>query len=121
MLIKKKTSLSHEDTQLLEVFKAHFTGVLNLAKIRLICLFISALCKVRSVYFSKLSSGFDNESSSSSNYRRIQRFMARAELPMKWVSQFIFSLLPDNKPLTLVIDRINWKLGKKDINILMLG
>ena len=120
MLIEKKTSSSHENTQLLEVFKAHFAGVLNLARIRLICLCISSLCKVRSVNFSKLSSGFDNESSTSSNYRRIQRFMARVELPMKWISRLIFNLLPDNKSLTLVLDRTNWKLGKQDINILML-
>ncbi len=121
MLIKKKTSSGHEDTELLEVFKAHFTGVLNLARIRLICLFISVLCKVRSVNFSKLSSGFDNESSSPSNYPRIQRFMAGVEIPMKWISQLIFSLLPHPISVTLVLDRTNWKLGKKDINILMLG
>lgn len=121
MLIKKKTSSSHEDTQLLDVFQAHFTGVLNLARIRLICLFISALCKVRSVNFSKLSSGFDNQSASSSNYRRIQRFIAGVELPMKWISQLIFSLLPNNQSVILVMDRTNWKLGEKNINILMLG
>ena len=121
MLIKKKTSSTHEDTQLLNVFQAHFTGFLNLARIRLICLFISSLCKVRSVNFSKLSCGFDNSATSSSNYRRIQRFIASVELPVKWIAQLIFGLLPQKQSLTLVIDRTNWKLGEKNINILMLG
>lgn len=116
-----KTSSSCKDTQLLKIFKAHFTGFLNLARIRLICLFISSLCKVRSVNFAKLSSGFDNNAAASSNYRRIQRFVAQVELPMKWVAQLIFNLLPKQEALVLVLDRTNWKLGEQNINILMLG
>lgn len=121
MPLKKNISSANEDTQLLTVFQAHFTNFLNLARIRFICLFISSLCKVRSVNYSKLSSGFDTNSASSSNYRRIQRFIAEVELPMKWISQLIFSLLPEKDSLVLVIDRTNWKLGEKNINILMLG
>lgn len=121
MLLKKKTSSSHEDTQLLNVFKAHFSGNLNLARIRLICLFIDALCKVRTVNFSKLSTGFGNHVIASSNYRRIQRFIATAELPMKLIATLIFNLLPQKDSLTLVMDRTNWKLGQNNINILMLG
>ena len=121
MPLKKNLSLGNEDTQLLTVFQARFTSLLNLARIRLICLFISSLSKVRSVSFSKLSAGFDNNVAGSSNYRRIQRFIAEVELPMKWVSQLIFSLLPQKDSLVLVLDRTNWKLGEKNINILMLG
>ena len=109
MPLKKNISLENKDTQLLTVFQAHFTDFLNLARIRLICLFISSLCKVRSVNFSKLSSGFDNNVAASSNYRRIQSFIAEGELPMKC----IFSLLPQKDSLVLVLDRTNWKLGEK--------
>jgi len=121
MSLKKNTSSSNEDTQLLTVFEAQFKGFLNLARIRLICYFISSLCKVRSVNFSKLSSGFDNDAAASSNYRRIQRFIAEVELPMKWIAKLIFNLLPQKDSLVLVLDRTNWKLGEKNINILMLG
>ncbi|NLN24901.1 MAG: IS4 family transposase [Bacteroidetes bacterium] len=114
-------SLANEDTQLLTVFQAHFAGFLNLARVRLMYLFVGSLCKVRSVNFSKLSAGFDNNVAASSNYRRIQRFIAEVELPMKWISQLIFSLLPQKDSLVLVLDRTNWKLGEKNINILMLG
>ncbi len=121
MPLKKNTSLEYEDTQLLTVFQAHFTGFLNLARIRLVCLFIQSLCKVRSVNFSKLSSGFDTKTQASSNYRRIQRFIAEVELPMKCIARLIFGLLPQKDKLVLSLDRTNWKLGEKNINILMLG
>jgi hypothetical protein len=121
MPLRKNTSPDSEYTQLLDVFSSHFTNVLNLARIRLICLFINALCKVKSVNFSKLSVGFDTETKASSNFRRIQRFISQVDLPMEWIAKFIFRLLPEKKNLVLVMDRTNWKFGDSDINILMLG
>src|SRR5690606_22607650 len=56
--------------------------------------------------------GFDSGADAQSNYRRIQRFMAGAELPMGWVARLIFALLPLKGPLVLVMDRTNWKLGE---------
>ena len=121
MTLMKNTSPSIEDTQLLAVFTAHFRGELNLARIRLICLFITALCRVKSVNYSKLSAGFASPALASSCFRRIQRFMADVDLPMKLIAGLIFGLLPIGGPLTLVMDRTNWKFGGRDINILMLG
>ena len=69
----------------------------------------------------KISAGFDTSVDASSNYRRIQRFIAQVDLPMKWISQLIFGLLPNKDSLVLVMDRTNWKFGEKNINILMLG
>ena len=87
MPLKKNTSLSNEDTQLLTLFQAHFGGFMNLARIRLICHFITALCKIKSVNYSKLSAGFDTQVNTLSNYRRIQRFMSGAALPWSgWLS-----------------------------------
>src|SRR5690606_6333357 len=95
MPLKKNTSLHSEDTQLLTIFKAHFKGKLHLSRIRLICHFIVALCKVRSVNYSKLSVGFDSRASALSCLRRIQRFMAESSLSMEMVARLIFSLLPE--------------------------
>jgi hypothetical protein len=117
----KNTSSIDQNKQLLDIFQSHFTGFLNLARVRLICLFISALCKVKTVNFAKLSSGFDTRSKAASNFRRIQRFISQVELPMMWISKIIFSLLPEKSSLVLVMDRTNWKFGDKNINILMLG
>ena len=121
MPLRKNTSPDSEYTQLLDVFSSHFTDVLNLARIRLICLFVNALCKVKSVNFSKLSVGFDTKTKASSNFRRIQRFISQVDLPMGWIARFIFGLLPEKESLVLVMDRTNWKFGESNINILMLG
>ena len=93
MTLKKNSSISAKDTQLLTLFKAHFSGHLNSARIRLICLFTNALCKVKSVNYVKISAGFDTSVDASSSYRRIQRFMALTDLSMIWVTKLIFSLL----------------------------
>jgi len=105
----------------LDVFLSHFKDFINPARIRLICLFINSLCKVKSVNFSKLSVGFDTKTKASSNYRRIQRFISQVDLPIEWIAKFIFGLLPEKESLVLVMDRTNWKFGKCNINILMLG
>lgn len=121
MPLKKKTSHYSEDTDLLTLFRAHLGKDFHLARIRLICLFITALCKVRSVNYVKVSQGFDSSSLALSCMRRIQRFMAEAELPMKIISSLIFNILPVKGKLILTMDRTNWKFGESNINILMLG
>jgi hypothetical protein len=121
MSLTTNTSLDPKDTQLLSVFTSHFKGELNLARVRLMCLFITALCKVKSVNYSKISSGFASASLSSSCFRRVQRFMSEVELPMKCVATLIFKLLPRQDSLVLIMDRTNWKFGSRNINILMIG
>ena len=121
MALTPNSSSGNEYKQLSAIFKAHFQGDLHLSRIRLIALFISALCKVKSVNYSALAAGFDSRATSASCFRRIQRFMAESDLTMEMVAKVIFKLLPVKGKVTLVMDRTNWQLGKKNINILMLG
>lgn len=72
---------------------------------------VCSLCKVQTVTFDKLANAFDARAQSDSSLRRIQRFIAK----------LVFSLLPKQDKLKLTIDRTNWKFGKTDINIFMLG
>jgi hypothetical protein len=117
----KNTSLRDKNTTLNSALTQHFKGEINQARVKLICLFITALCKVKTVNYDRLASAFDSKVDKESSYRRIQRFMAGFDLPMKIISGLIFSLLPEKENLTLVLDRTNWKFGTKNINILMLG
>lgn len=117
----KNTSLERKDIALITVLQEYFKGDVNLARVKLICLFITALCKVKTINYDRLASGFDTKANKSSSYRRIQRFMAEFDFSMKVVSKLVFSLLPEKTDLTLVLDRTNWKFGVKNINILMLG
>lgn len=117
----KITSQDCKDTSLVYVFQEHFKGKINLARVKLICLIVEALCKVKSVSYDRLASGFDVQVEKNSSYRRIQRFMASFDFSMEIVSKLIFSILPSNTKVILVLDRTNWKFGSKNINILMLG
>lgn len=115
------TSLISKDTTLISVLQEHFRGELNMARVKLICLFLTALCKVKTINYDRLASAFDTKVAKSSSYRRIQRFMKEFDFSMTTVSTLIFMLLPCRNDLVLVLDRTNWKFGSKNINILMLG
>ena len=117
----KNTSLGSKDNSLISVLQGHFKGELNLARVKLICLFITALCKTKTINYDRLASAFDTKADKNSSYRRIQRFMKDFDFPMKIISKLIFSLLPVKSDLVLAIDRTNWKFGSNNINILMLG
>lgn len=94
---------------------------INLAHIKLISLFIMALCKAKTVCFSLLATAFDSPAKSDSCLRRIQRFFSEHPLHPDLIARVIFRLLPMKGPLTLAIDRTNWKFGSIDINIFMLA
>ena len=117
----KNTSLGHKDTSLISVLQGHFKGELNLARVKLIGLFITALCKTKTINYDRIASAFDTKADKNSSYRRIQRFMRDFDFPMKVVSILIFNILPFKENLVLVLDRTNWKFGEHNINILMLG
>ncbi len=118
----KKTNVCPKINELTSVLNAQFSGTFNLARVKLIALFICSLCKVQTVTFSKLANAFDCAADTSSSLRRIQRFIADFSLDGDLIAKLIFSLLPNkNDKLILSIDRTNWKFGQLDINIFMLG
>jgi len=117
----KNTNASRKDSNLVLVLETHFKGKLNLARVKFISLFIIALTKVRTVSFESLSRAFDSKAEDISSLRRIQRFISTYVLDSDLIAKLIFSLLPYENELTLSIDRTNWKFGKTNINIFMLG
>jgi hypothetical protein len=94
---------------------------MNLARIKFFGLFITALCKVQTVCFEKLATGFDNDVRVDSSLRRIQRFMSEYLLDINLIARLVFALLPHKPPYRLAIDRTNWKFGSANINILVLA
>ena len=115
------TSFDNKDTALISVLQGHFKGELNLARVKLICLFITALCKIKTINYERLACGFDTNAKKESSYRRMQRFMKDYDFPLKIISSLIFNILSAKNDLVLVLDRTNWKFGSNNINILMLG
>ena len=117
----KKTNVCIKNTELVSALNTHFKGELNLARVKLISLFILALCKVQTVTFGKLASAFETTADVGSSLRRIQRFIAEFSLDSNLVARLIFNLLPNQGSVKLAIDRTNWQFGATDINIFMLG
>jgi len=117
----KKINVRSKNKEFISILNTQFKGELNLARIKLISMFICALCKVQTVSFEKLAISFNSKAQSESSLRRIQRFIAGFTLDPDLVSRLIFSLLPEKENLRLSIDRTNWKFGKTNINIFMLG
>ena len=98
-----------------------FGESLNLARIKFIGLFITALCSAQTVCFEKLAVCFDHKAKVSSSLRRIQRFFSEYDLDIDLIAKLIYSLLPHDPPYTLAMDRTNWKFGKANINFLVIA
>jgi hypothetical protein len=113
--------VSYKTNELVSTLNNQFKGKLNKARIKLIAMFVCALCKVQNVNFEKMANAFDTKAKSSSSLRRIQRFISGFALDSGLIARLIFSLLPEKENLKLSIDRTNWKFGKTNINIFMLG
>jgi hypothetical protein len=110
-----------KSSELTLILKEHFGENINLARIKLISLFICALCKVRTVCFEQCACAFDHPCHTASSLRRIQRFMADYLLNTDCIARAIFRLLPHKPPFRLAMDRTNWKFGQTNINVLTLA
>ena len=81
-----------------------------------------ALMRIENINLAKLAKAFESDADVSSRYRRMQRFFSEVYFCYDSVAKLIvslFDLLEHEFYLTL--DRTNWKFGKININILMLG
>mgnify|MGYP000045950831 FL=1 len=94
----------------------------NKARIDLLANMIIALIKVRTVCLTEIATALSGKAKKDSKYKRLQRFFRFFPMDIESVSRVIASMLPIFKEKwTLSIDRTNWKLGKANINILVLG
>ena len=96
---------------------------LDLGKLRLQTLswLIIGLVNTRTVNLSHLASQCSNDALVSSNYRRLQRFFQHVRLEGDWLALAVVKLLKLKAPWVLCLDRTNWKIGRQEVNILMLA
>ena len=91
------------------------------ARTTFIAKFILALILVRTVNHSALASVLNGRVDIASNTKRIHRFFRNFTFPTETFTLLILALLPQKSGFVLTLDRTDWKLGTKPINILMLG
>lgn len=83
--------------------------------------FIPALIVSATVNLYKISALIQLDIKRESRYRRLQNFFKNFKMNIDEYAMFVISQLPKKERFYLVMDRTNWKFGKKAINILMLG
>lgn len=94
----------------------------NKARIDCVTGMLIGLLKTRSMNLNEIATGFPSDALPDSRYRRIQRFIHDYEIDFDAVAWFIMTLFAFfNGNYYLMMDRTNWKWGKKNINILMLA
>jgi hypothetical protein len=104
---------------LLETLRPHF----DLSKTRLetLAVLLFGLANCRTVNLSHLASQFPGDARHASNYRRLQRFFQHIRLDGDIGAQLIVGMLKLGRPKLLALDRTNWKLGSRDVNVLVLA
>ena len=107
-----------------QMIQAVFMEVLNWNKARINFLsnFIIALIKVKNVNLVEIATGFSGKAKKDSKYRRIKRFFSFFVIDTSTIAKLITQMIPiREESWALVMDRTNWKFGKVNINILLLG
>jgi hypothetical protein len=103
---------------LLETLRPHF----GLSKTRLETLAVllvgSANCRTGNL--SHLASQFRGDAKHGSNYRRLQRFFQVVHLDGDVAAGLIMQMLNLNRPRLLALNQTNWKLGSRNVDILVL-
>lgn len=91
-------------------------------RITMLCKLLLGMIKLGTISYSKLSVAINPFVKSSSNFKRIQRFMKGYDFCTYSYIQFVWKLFANSeKWVALTVDRTNWKFGKSNINILLIG
>lgn len=93
----------------------------NKARISFLTQIIQSLFRVRTVNLTQIAEAFQTDSKTSSSYRRIQRFFESFSCDMSFIVILVTKLFIMEEKSVLIMDRTNWKWGKKPINILMIS
>lgn len=111
------------DIRLLTALRTSLSPHVALGKTRLetLCLLIVGMIGARTVNLSHLAAERPGHALVASTYRRLQRFFQHVTLPDDWSVAIVTALLGHAGPWYLCLDRTNWKIGRRDINILMLA
>ena len=114
--------LSMKDTEkvLKEELSKHFAG--QSQRLTMLTKLILGILKLGTVSYSKLCLVINPSVQKDSNFKRIQRFVKGFNFCQKCYIQLVWKLfvLP-NQWVALSVDRTNWKFGKCNINILLIG
>jgi hypothetical protein len=93
----------------------------NKARVKLLARFLVALIGCRTVCLARLANALHGKAKVESHYKRLKRFVRQFDLSQPVLARLVLTLTRAAPPFVLALDRTNWKLGKTEINILMLA
>jgi len=122
IMAKAMYASSSKVTKLVTVLSSHLKEF-HFARVQFIGLFVIAVIKVGLGGLIQIATAFERNVECSSSLRRIERFLNDYVVDFKAISRLIVSLqgIDKWKNIVLCLDRTNWKVGKKNINILLLS
>ena len=94
---------------------------LGKTRLETLCLLIIGVISARTVNLSHVACERSGGVLIASTYRRLQRFFQLSALPEDWSARLVVRLLGLSGPWDLCLDRTNWKIGRREVNILMLA
>jgi hypothetical protein len=93
----------------------------NRARVKFLARFLVALFAVKTVCLTQIATAFPGAALPDSSYKRLQRFLHGFDIDAGATARLIASLLGVEGPWTLALDRTNWKLGRAELNLLVLA
>ena len=106
-------------TALLEILRPE----IDLSKRRLetLCMIVIGMLSARTVNLSHLACERPGFVKTASTYRRLQRFFQHVRFDQDWALPLLVRLLGLGESWLLALDRTNWRVGKTDVNYLVLA
>ena len=107
----------------INTLSAKLSDGLSLSNSRLetLCLLVIGIASVRTVNLSHISGEMPTQAKVESTYRRLQRFFQHVALGQDWSARLVIRMLGVSGNWNLCLDRTNWKIGRKEVNLLVLA
>ena len=94
---------------------------LSKSRVETLSLLIIGMVSARTVNLTHIASERPSDVKVASSYRRLQRFFQHVRPGQDWTANVVIGLLGIKGPWVLCLDRTNWKVGSRDVNILLLA
>ena len=94
---------------------------LSNSRVETFCFLVLGMVNARTINLSHLACEFSSSTKVWSNYRRLQRFFQFVDLGADWAAPLVVRMIGACGPWHLCLDRTNWKVGQRHVNILVLA
>lgn len=94
---------------------------LGKSRLETLCLLVVGMVSARTVNLGHIACERPGGVQIASTYRRLQRFFQHVDLGADWTLPLVSEVLGLSGSWTLALDRTHWKIGRRDVNFLVLA